>query len=99
PNRWRTNKMSLVVLSMTSTARNTTMTGPSTEDRLNIYELYARCSWELDTGDSEGYVALFTPDEEATEETREGGLEVRRGHDEIRKLVLKFTKRAAFHGY
>ena len=25
------------------------MTGPSTEDRLQIYELYARYSWALDT--------------------------------------------------
>ena len=75
------------------------MTGPSTEDRLQIYELYARYSWALDTGDTEGYVALFTPDAEATEETREGGLEVRRGHDEIRKLVLKFHKRADFPGH
>ncbi len=49
------------------------MRGPSTEDRLAIYELYARYSWALDTGDTEGYVALFTPDAEATEETREGG--------------------------
>ncbi len=48
------------------------MRGPSTQDRLEIYELYARYSWALDTGDTEGYVALFTPDAEATEETREG---------------------------
>ena len=38
------------------------MTGPTTEDRLAIYELYARYSWALDTGDTDGYVALFTAD-------------------------------------
>lgn len=75
------------------------MRGPSTEDRLAIYELYARYSWALDTGDTEGYVALFTPDAEATEETREGGVEVRKGHDEIRKLVLKFHNRVDFPGH
>ena len=75
------------------------MRGPSAEDRLEIQELYARYSWALDTGDTEGYVALFTPDAEATEETREGGLEVRKGHDEIRKLVLKFHKRVDFPGH
>ncbi len=38
------------------------MQGPSTQDRLEIYELYARYSWALDTGDTDGYVALFTKD-------------------------------------
>ena len=33
------------------------MQGPSTQDRLEIYELYARYSWALDTGDTDGYVA------------------------------------------
>ena len=73
--------------------------GPSTQDRLEIYELYARYSWALDTGDTDGYVALFTKDAIATEETRDRGLEVRQGHDEIRKLVLKFHDRADFPGH
>lgn len=75
------------------------MTGPSTQDRLEIYELYARYSWALDTGDTDGYVALFTEDAEATEETRTGELEVRKGRAEIRKLVLKFHERADFPGH
>ncbi|HEV2701676.1 MAG TPA: nuclear transport factor 2 family protein [Steroidobacteraceae bacterium] len=75
------------------------MRGPSAQDRMEIYELYARYSWALDTGDTEGYVALFTADAEATEETREGGLEVRKGQAEIRKLVLKFHDRADFPGH
>ena len=49
------------------------MRGPSAEDRTLIEELYARYSWALDTGDTDGYVALFTEDAEATEETRTGG--------------------------
>ena len=64
------------------------MQGPSTQDRIEIYELYARYSWALDTGDTDGYVALFTADAEVTEETRSGELEVRKGRDEIRKIVL-----------
>jgi hypothetical protein len=75
------------------------MAGPSTEDRLAIYELYARYCWALDTGDTDGYVALFTDDAEATEETRDGTVEVRRGLSEIRKLVLKFHERADFPGH
>ncbi len=75
------------------------MMRPSAEDRLQILELYARYSWALDTGDTDGYVALFAPDAEATEETREGGLEVRKGQAEIRKLVLKFHDRADFPGH
>ncbi len=29
------------------------MTGPGAEDRMEIYELYARYSWALDTGDTD----------------------------------------------
>jgi hypothetical protein len=75
------------------------MNGPDTQDRLEILELYARYSWALDTGDTDGYVALFTEDAEATEETRTGELEVRKGRAEIRKLVLKFHERADFPGH
>jgi len=75
------------------------MQGPSVQDRLEIIELYARYSWALDTGDTDGYVELFAEDGEATEETREGGLEVRRGREEIRKLVLKFHQRPDFPGH
>ncbi|HTY93543.1 MAG TPA: nuclear transport factor 2 family protein [Steroidobacteraceae bacterium] len=75
------------------------MNQPSIQDRIEIYELYARYSWALDTGDTDGYVALFTEDAEATEETRSGELEVRKGRAEIRKLVLKFHERADFPGH
>jgi hypothetical protein len=75
------------------------MHGPDTQDRLEILELYARYSWALDTGDTEGYVALFTEDAEATEETRGGTIEVRAGREEIRRMVLKFHDRADFPGH
>lgn len=75
------------------------MTRPSVEDELAIRELYARYCWALDTGDTDGYVALFTEDAEATEETAAGELEVRKGRDEIRKLVLKFHERPDFPGH
>ncbi len=75
------------------------MTHPSVEDELAIRELYARYSWALDTGDTDGYCALFTEDAEATEETSTGELEVRKGRDEIRKLVLKFHERPDFPGH
>ena len=75
------------------------MTRPSVEDELAIRELYARYCWALDTGDTDGYCALFTHDAEATEETASGELEVRKGRDEIRKLVLKFHERPDFLGH
>lgn len=75
------------------------MTAPAPEDELAIQRLYARYSWMLDTGDTDGYVALFTEDAKATEETASGELEVRQGHDEIRKLVLKFHDRPDFPGH
>ncbi len=75
------------------------MARPPVEDELAIRELYARYSWALDTGDTDGYCALFTEDAEATEETSTGELEVRKGRDEIRKLVLKFHERPDFPGH
>ncbi len=75
------------------------MIGPGAEERMEIYELYARYSWALDTGDTDGYVALFTSDAEATEETRDGTVEVRRGASEIRQLVRKFHDRPDFPGH
>ncbi|RYZ58231.1 MAG: nuclear transport factor 2 family protein [Proteobacteria bacterium] len=75
------------------------MTGPGTQDRLEIFELYARYSWALDTGDTDGYVALFAADAEVVEETRDGTLDIRKGHDEVRKLVLKFHDREDFPGH
>jgi hypothetical protein len=72
---------------------------PDVRDRIEIYELYARYSWALDTGDTEGYVGLFTPDAEVTEETPSGVIDVRKGHAEIRKLVLKFHERTDFPGH
>ncbi len=75
------------------------MQGPSPQDRVEIYELYARYSWALDTGDTDAYVALFTEDAEATEETANGATEVYKGHAAIRNLVLKFHSRADFPGH
>lgn len=75
------------------------MPRPSVEDELAIRELYARYCWALDTGDTDGYVALFAPEAEATEETASGELEVRKGREEIRKLVLKFHERPDFPGH
>ena len=34
----------------------------STQDRLDILDLYARQAWALDTGDVDGYVDVFAPD-------------------------------------
>src|SRR5690348_9181238 len=75
------------------------MQRPSPEDRTEIYELYARYCWALDTGDTDGYVALFTEDGEASEESRSGAIEVYRGHQEIRKLVRRFHERSDFPGH
>lgn len=71
----------------------------SAEDRWAIQDLYARYCWALDTGDTDAYVELFTDDAEATEETRDGTIEVRIGKAEIRRLVLKFHERPDFPGH
>lgn len=74
------------------------MDTPTVQDRQDIQDLYAKYCWALDTGDTDAYVSMFTEDAEATEETP-AGLEVRRGHAEIRKLVLKFHQRPDFPGH
>ena len=74
------------------------MPSPSAEDRALIVELYDRYSWALDTGDTDGYVALFTDDALVTEEARGGGLEEKHGHDGVRELVLKFHQNPEFPG-
>jgi hypothetical protein len=74
------------------------MARPSVEDRLEIEELYARYSWALDTGDTDGYVALFTEDAEVIEEARGGGIARTQGHEGIREFVLKFQTDPGFPG-
>lgn len=75
------------------------MNGPTTDVRMAIVDLYARYCWALDTGDTDAYVATFTEDGEVVEETRDGTLDIRKGRDEIRKLVLKFHDREDFPGH
>jgi hypothetical protein len=73
------------------------MKRPEVEDRILIDELYARYSWALDTGDTEGYVSLFLPDAEIVENLPDR-VERGRGHDAVRELVLRFHRRPDFPG-
>lgn len=73
------------------------MRRPSLEDRLLIEELYARYSWALDTGDTDGYVSLFLPDAEVVENLPDR-VERCRGHERIREFVLRFHRRPDFPG-
>lgn len=68
------------------------------EDELAVRELFARYYRALDVGDTEGYLDCYAPDGEAIEEG-DNGIEVRKGRDEIRKLVLRFHERADFPGH
>jgi ketosteroid isomerase-like protein len=70
---------------------------PSVEDTLLIYDLYARYSWALDTGDTESYVALYAPDAVVYENLPDGVREAR-GHDEIREFVMRFHGNPDFPG-
>jgi len=73
------------------------MTRPSVEDTLLIHDLYARYSWALDTGDTDAYVQLYLPDAVVYETVAEGVREVR-GHEEIRRFVMRFHGNPAFPG-
>jgi SnoaL-like protein len=73
------------------------VTQPSLEDSAQIHELYARYSWALDTGDTEGYVALFAPDA-VVYETVPDGVREAVGHDRIREFVLRFHDNPDFPG-
>jgi ketosteroid isomerase-like protein len=73
------------------------VTRPSVEDTLLIHDLYARYSWALDTGDTDGYVDLYTPDATICENRPEGVREAK-GHAAIRDLVLRFHRDPSFPG-
>lgn len=72
---------------------------PKVEDELAITELFARYYRALDVGDTEGYLDCYTTDGEAVEESEARGIEVCKGREEIRVLVLKFHDRADFPGH
>jgi SnoaL-like domain len=73
------------------------VTRPSVEDTLLIHDLYARYSWALDTGDTESYVQLYTPDAVVYENRPEGVREAT-GHGEIREFVMRFHANPDFPG-
>ena len=75
------------------------MTRIPVADELAIRELFARYYRALDTGDTEGYLDCYTEEGEASEETASGEIEVRKGREEIRKLVRKFHDRPDFPGH
>ena len=53
----------------------------TTDDLVEIQQLYARYNWTLDSGDSQGYAATFTPD---------GVFNNNNGHDAIVKFADGF---------
>jgi hypothetical protein len=75
------------------------MARPDPADELAIMELFARYYRALDTGDTEGYLDCYTVDGEAVEESEARGLEICKGREEIRTLVLKFHDWPDFPGH
>src|SRR5262245_46287999 len=53
----------------------------TSDDLVEIQQLYARYNWTLDAGDSQGYAATFTPD---------GVFNTNVGHDAIVKFADTF---------
>src|SRR5262245_64641384 len=53
----------------------------TTDDLVEIQQLYAKYNWALDSGDSQGYAATFTPD---------GVFNNNVGHDAIVKFADTF---------
>jgi hypothetical protein len=72
---------------------------PDPADELAIMDLFARYYRALDVGDTEGYLDCYTVDGEAVEESEARGIEICKGRDEIRTLVLKFHDRPDFPGH
>lgn len=75
------------------------MARPDPADELAILELFARYYRALDVGDTEGYLDCYTVEGEAVEESEARGLEICKGREEIRTLVLKFHDRPDFPGH
>ncbi len=69
--------------------RRTLAVDLSTEDRLAIYDLYARYAWALDSGDIDSYAALFT---------EHGRFGDKVGRDVIRDYVAQLTGAADWAG-
>jgi len=69
------------------------------EDELAIRELFARYYRALDVGDTEGYLDCYSSDGEVVEESEARGIEICKGREEIRTLVLKFHDRKDFPGH
>jgi uncharacterized protein (TIGR02246 family) len=60
----------------------------TTDDLVEIQQLYARYNWTLDAGDSQGYAATFTPD---------GVFNNNSGHDAIVKFADGFHAGVGAH--
>jgi hypothetical protein len=75
------------------------MNRPDPADELAIMDLFARYYRALDVGDTEGYLDCYTVDGEAVEESEARGIEICKGREEIRVLVLKFHDRPDFPGH
>lgn len=75
------------------------MARPDPADELAIMDLMSRYYRALDTGDTEGYLDCYTRDGEVVEESEARGIEVCKGREEIRTLVLKFHDRPDFPGH
>ena len=76
------------------------MTAPNAltaEDRLQIHELYARYAWALGTGDTESFVACFTPDAVLCEDIFETA-DRWEGVNNIRSMIEFFRNLPPFPG-
>ena len=60
----------------------------TSDDLIEIQQLYARYNWALDSGDSEGYASTFTPD---------GVFNNNAGHDAIVKFADGFHSGVGAH--
>jgi len=60
----------------------------TTDDLVEIQQLYAKYNWALDSGDAEGYAATFTPD---------GVFNNNNGHDAIVKFAQGFHSTLGAH--
>jgi hypothetical protein len=60
----------------------------TTDDLVEIQQLYAKYNWALDSGDSQGYAATFTPD---------GVFNNNNGHDAIVKFADGFHAGVGAH--
>jgi hypothetical protein len=87
-NRWTALVVAGLAIGVVALAAQSGAGKLTSDDLVEIQQLYAKYNWALDSGDSQGYAATFTPD---------GSFNNNVGHDAIVKFADTFHAGVGSH--